>query len=253
MFVISKPAKIVIFIILAMIGSSLLVAYLYYNAKNSAEDPRMVKVKKNLARFEDICASDGFDKALLMLADAEKTLKNTAGYDDSYELGIVYNNMASVYLQQALYETSDSSKRVTLFAMADSMVLLSVNTYSNWMLLYGKMSADSLKRHTLATFNKNDKAFEGYNYEKIVNKRVDDLLLAQNETPRRLSVAYTNQGIVRRHQYRQQEAIECYVKAIDLWKDNYTARNNFNVLMGLPPEDRSIVDQLFPPEKNEFD
>ncbi|HPG73447.1 MAG TPA: hypothetical protein PLM49_04085 [Bacteroidales bacterium] len=253
MFEISKPAKIVIFIILAMIGSSLLVAYLYYSAKNRAEDPRMVRVKKNLARFDEICASDGFDKALLMLADAEKILKNTAGYADSYELGIVYNNMASVYLQQAIYESSDSSKRVTLFVMADSMVQLSVNTYSNWMMQYGTMPVDSLKWHTLKTFNKNDEAFEGYNYEKIVNKRVDDLLLAQNETPRRLSVAYTNQGIVRRHQYRQQEAIECYVKAIELWKDNYTARNNFNVLMGLPPEDRSIVDQLFPPEKNKFD
>jgi hypothetical protein len=44
--------------------------------------------------------------------------------------------------------------------------------------------------------------------------------------------------------------MESYITAIKLWKDNFTARNNFNVLMGIDPEDRSIVDQLFPPDKN---
>jgi len=97
-----------------------------------------------------------------------------------------------------------------------------------------------------------DPAFKNRNYNKILNKRIDDLILARHETPRRLSVTYTNMGIVLRHQYKQNEAVECYIKAIKLWKDNYTARNNFNVLMGKPPEDRSIIDQLFPPVKNNF-
>jgi hypothetical protein len=91
-----------------------------------------------------------------------------------------------------------------------------------------------------------------WNFSKIFHKRVDDLVLAQNETPRRLSVSFTNQGIVQRHLYKQNEAVESYIKAIKLWKDNFTARNNFNVLMGKPPKDRSIIDQLFPPDKNKF-
>ena len=250
---ISRYTKLILISIAVIVVAAFVTAYIYYSAKNRAEDPRVVEVKKMLAGFDKICTEKGFDFALLKLDSIETVLKNTEAYTDSYELGIVYNNRGSVYLQQALYEITDSAARQSMLEAAAYWIEKSIERYTGWMKKYGALHADSLMIITRKTFSRSDPAFARHNYERVVQKRVDDLLMAQKETPRRISVAYTNQGIIRRHQYRQDEALQCYIQAIKLWKDNVTARNNFNVLMGLPPEDRSIIDQLFPPEKNKFD
>ncbi len=136
--------------------------------------------------------------------------------------------------------------------MAKKNLDSSIVIYNTWLEKYGALPEEELFNYVRPFFPENDKAFKGRSYKKILQKRVDDLILAQKETPRRLSVCYTNLGIVLRHQYKQNEAVDNYIKAIKLWKDNFTARNNFNVLMGKPPRDRSIINQLFPPDKKNF-
>jgi len=152
----------------------------------------------------------------------------------------------------ALYKTTDSLERAIFLSIAKKNIDSGIVVYTSWLNKNEKLFKDEIMENEKPYFPINDPDFIGRNYNKILNKRVDDLILAQKETPRRLSVCYTNLGIILRHQYKQNEAVECYIKAMKLWKDNFTARNNFNVLMGKPPEDRSIIDQLFPPDKNKF-
>ena len=174
------------------------------------------------------------------------------GYKESYEPGIVYNNRGSAYLSMALYSSNDSIEKSRLLEISEKNIDSSIAIYNTWMDKNNNLTEAELFQIAEPFFPENDVAFKGRNLKKIIRKRAEDLVLAQKETPRRLSVCYTNLGIVQRHQYKQNEAAESYIKAIKLWKDNYTARNNFNVLMGKPPEDRSIIDQLFPPDKNKF-
>ncbi len=42
----------------------------------------------------------------------------------------------------------------------------------------------------------------------------------------------------------------CYKMALSIWKDNRIAKSNMNVLMGLDPIKTSVIESLFPPNKN---
>jgi tetratricopeptide (TPR) repeat protein len=251
-FTISIQTKKILIGILIIVGISFLVAYIYYNGKNNAEDPRIVQTKYLFRKFDELMKSNYFSSALPLTDTIESIFINVPGYMESYEPGILYNNRGSAYLGMALYSTEDSIERIRLLGLAKINIDSSIVIYNTWLDKYGSLSKDELTIYVKPFFHENDDAFKGKNYKKIIKKRVADLVLAQKETPRRLSVCYTNLGIILRHQYKQDDAVESYIKAIKLWKDNYTARNNFNVLMGKPPKDRSIIDQLFPPDKKNY-
>jgi tetratricopeptide (TPR) repeat protein len=251
-FRISDQAKKVLLGIFIIICISFLTAYIYYNGKNNAEDPRIVQTKFMFRKFDELMKENNFSPALPLLDSIEIILVKVPGYKESYEPGIVYNDRGSAYLSIALYGSKDSTERLRLLQTAKSNIDSAIVIYKTWLDKNSSLSKEELSDNIKPFFDEKDMAFRGKNYNKIIHKRVEDLILAQKETPRRLSVCFTNLGIVQRHQYKQNEAVESYIKAIKLWKDNYTARNNFNVLMGKPPRDRSIIDQLFPPDKNKF-
>jgi tetratricopeptide (TPR) repeat protein len=249
---ISNQTKKVLVGIFIIIGISVLVAYIYYNGENKAGDPRIVQTKYMFRQFDDRMKENNFSSALPLLDSIEFILVSVPGYRESYEPGIVCNDRGSVYLSMALYTGKDSTERSRLLEKAKSNIDSAIAVYKTWMDINGNLSKEELSERVRPFFAEDDRAFKGRNYKRILNKRAEDLFLAQKETPRRLSVCYTNRGIILRHQYKQNEAVESYIKAIELWKDNYTARNNFNVLMGKPPRDRSIINKLFPPDKNKF-
>jgi len=245
----AKKSLIGIFIIITI---SFFAAYLYYTGKNRAEDPRIVETKYIFKQFDGLMKEARFSDALPLMDSVENILTRVQGYKESYEPGIVYNNRGSAYLSMALYESKDSTEKLRLLEIARKNIDSAIVIYNIWLDRYKDLSREELSAAIKPFFSENSTEFAGKNFSRIFNKRVDDLTLAQNETPRRLSVCFTNLGIIQRHQYKQNEAVESYIKAIKLWKDNYTARNNFNVLMGKPAKDRSIINQLFPPEKNKF-
>jgi len=251
-FKISKQTKKVLVGIFIIICISVLVAYIYYNGKNKGEDPRIVQTKYMFGQFDQLMKENKFSSALPLLDSIEIILVKVPGYIESYELGIVYNNRGSAYLSMALYGSKDSTERFRLLEIAKKNIDSSIFIYNTWLAKNSVLSKNEFLKNEKTFFSENDVAFKGRNYNKILRKRAEDLVLAQKETPRRLSVCFTNLGIILRHQYKLNEAVESYIKAIELWKDNYTARNNFNVLMGKPPKDRSIIDKLFPPDKNKF-
>jgi tetratricopeptide (TPR) repeat protein len=251
-FKFSGQTKKVLVGISIIIAASFFVAYLYYNGKNKAEDPRIVQTKYMFKQYDGLMKEAKFSDALPLLDSLETMLIRVSGYRESFEPGIVYNNRGSAYLSMALYGTKDSTEKLRLLEVARKNIDSAIAIYNIWLDKYKDLSKEELSLFIKPFFSENSVEFAGENFRRIFNKRVDDLTLAQKETPRRLSVCYTNLGIIQRHQYKQNEAVESYIKAIKLWKDNYTARNNFNVLMGKPAKDRSIINQLFPPDKNKF-
>jgi len=228
------------------------VAYLYYDSKNKAEDPRIVQTKYMFRHYDEMVKENKFSSALSLLDSIEAILVKVPGYKESFELGIVYNDRGSVYLSMALYGIKDTIEKFRLLKIAKINIDSSIVIYNTWLDKNKGLDKENFLEKAKPFFPVKDVAFQGRNYNKILQKRAKDLILAQKETPRRLSVCYTNLGIAQRHLNEQNEAVESYIKAIRLWKDNFTARNNFNVLMGKPPKDRSIIDKLFPPDKNKF-
>jgi len=252
-FSITNQTKKLLIGILITICISVVTAYVYYDGKNKAEDPRIAETKYLFRNYDELMKENNFSLALSLLDTIESILQKVPGYSSSYEPGIVYNNRGSAYISMALYSNTDSTEKSELLKLAKLNIDTGIVLYTNWSDKTDSLSEEELLKEVRPFFPEDDLAFQGRNYNRILKKRVEDIVLARKETPRRLSVSYTNLGIVLRDQYKQNEAVECYTKAIMLWKDNFTARNNFNVLMGKPPEDRSIIEELFPPDKNNFD
>ncbi|MDX9903531.1 MAG: tetratricopeptide repeat protein, partial [Bacteroidales bacterium] len=94
-----------------------------------------------------------------------------------------------------------------------------------------------------------DPAFAGLNFNNIFRKRVKDMMLARVETPRRLSVSYTNKGTAYRHMLMPDSALVFYERALSIWKQNRTAESNLSVLLGGEPVKPGIIESLFPPDR----
>ncbi len=192
-----------------------------------------------------------YDDAFSVLADIELILTGTAGYTDSYELGVVMNNRASIFLIMALYDTLgvDSLQRQELLAQSEKNVLKSIEIYESWLNEYQDLSEDSIISKISPYFLVNDAAFRGRSINRILNNRVNEITEAQIETRRRASVSYSNLGIIRRHQFRLHEAVDAFERSLSLWPDNLSAKNNLNTMLGRPLEKRTLFEKLFPPDR----
>jgi tetratricopeptide (TPR) repeat protein len=249
-FNISKQTRILLIILVCISAIGFFIAWLYYDNKNQSEDPRVIGARIMLVEYDRLMKERRYTEALRKLDTIDRIYENTTGYRGSFEAGLLANNRGSVYLSMALYDSLvPADEKEVLLRLAADNVQKSIVIYQSWIDSVGPMSKDQIKACIKAFFKNSDPELKGKNINHLVEKRVEDIVHAQIETPRRLSVSYTNLGIIQRHQFRQEEAAKSYIEAIKLWKDNFTARNNFNVLMGLPPEDRSIIEKLFPPER----
>lgn len=250
-FSITKGTKRILSIMLILTAIAISIAYFYFSGLNKTEDPRIIEAKKMLIEFDKRLAESHIQENRLfpILDSIENIFQSVPGYTTSFEMGVIHNNRASAEIMIAIYNLTDSVEKFKLLEIAKSDVLRSIEIYENWLNEYSNLTSEQIKTKILPYFKKDDKAFEDFNYDKILNRRIENIELAKVETPRRLSVSYTNLGIIYRHNLNFEKAIESYEKALKLWKLNPTAKTNLNTMLGLPPEDESIIQKLFPPDR----
>jgi len=248
-FKIEKNTLIIIAVMVVIAVVGLTWAWHYYENINNSEDPRVIEAKTIYRRY-DLLAQDNKYNEILSLLDSMSNIYNKYDdYQNSYEMGVVYNNKVAVHLTIALFETSDNHKKDSLLNLAKKDALTSIRIYNEWITEFGTLSDKQIKNRLEPIYNSNNIIFEPEKTNQYLNKRTKDILLAQKETPRRLSVAYTNLGIILRHQNQYKKAINMYQKALNLWSNNLTAENNINILLGRPIKERSVLEKLFPENK----
>ncbi len=230
-------------------------SFFYYGNINSAEDPRTLPAKNLLLQYEKQLNEDQSEEALDILNSIVQMYKEVPGYGNSYEVGVIYNNIASVYLVQLETEllTKDNLTKEDLVMnldLATQYCQKSIENYELWLKEMKELSTSQIKEKIAPFFDPKDPAFKEVDFEAVFEKRVADIQLAQIETTRRLSVALTNLGVINRYQGNFEQAKANYKKAIELWDRNYTAQDNLNTLLNQPIKKRSMIDKLFPPEKN---
>ena len=259
MFLQVKPATVKVLIGTLTAAAVMLIGSKYYYGKvNSTEDPRVLQAKQLLLQYEKGLKSDQYVQAFSLLETILSIYKNTPGYEESYEVGVILNNQASVHLVRLetdllVHEEEKINKEEMIRTLKVAMVLTkdSINVYRNWLDSIGKLSEGEIRTLLAKTFDPNDMAFEEVDFKEVFEKRVQDIILAQVETERRLSVSLTNLGVINRYLGNLEEAKNNYEEALLLWDRNYTAKNNLNILMNRPLEKRSLIDRLFPPERLE--
>ncbi|MFC2101478.1 hypothetical protein ACFLS7_00620 [Bacteroidota bacterium] len=245
----SKPTKILILILILIVGIGITFAWLYYRYENAAEDPRVKEARLLLEQYDGLMQEGKFDEGMVLLDSIELIYQTVPCYTESFEMGVIHNNRGSAWITLALYNTDDSMRKAEMLVLAEKEVRLSIASYQSWLSRFDRMPSGELISEVEHCFTEQDPSFADFDYKRIVDKRVEDLKLAKVETPRRLSVSFSNLGIIQRHQYQPDSAIQSYIQALKLWNRNPTAKNNLNTLLGREAEDESILRQLFPPDR----
>ncbi len=243
-FKLSRNAYKLIITMTIISVTAIIVAIIYYGNINRAEDPRTQHIKDLYKKYTLFVIKNDFDNALITLDSMELEYKKIAHYRESFEIGVLCTNKAALYLNLALYHSPEKIEKLSNLITSEKFLNMSLSHYKKWERKYKKLTDIELYNTISFDFQEINK-----NKEVIIQKRVKDINLALIEISRRSSVTYTNLGIVKRHQRKFEEAITYYKKAIELWKENYTAKNNLRVLLGKEPQKRSIIEKMFPKER----
>ena len=250
-FIKNKKTRALIFIMCALVALGLIVANLHYSRVNNSVDPRIVKARTLYEKYNKYASLNQFDSIVYLMDSIENVYAQIDHYKNSYEIGVIHNNRAATFITQALfYSGVDSTLMDSLICKAEITTRKSINIYKNWLSLYSEKEPKLLDEIIRRDFFKGLEKYsdkEQLSYFKNRKKEVNEALL---ENKRRLSVSYTNLGIVYRHRTNYDSAAILYQKAIELWDQNITAKNNLNILLDRPLEKRLFLQKLFPPEKN---
>lgn len=252
----SKKSLILIMGTIVIIG--LAAAKLYYNHVNNSIDPRIVEARELYGKYDSYAEKNDFKAIFLLLDSVEHIYRSVEHYKSSYELGVLYNNRSAAYLAMAIFHDDRSLSldgeniltKDTLLLLSKEAALKSISIYTNWLDLFSNQNEEKIHQLILANFATGFTEFDTKDIERFKNNRIKEIKQAQLETPRRLSVAYTNLGIVMRHRENYQQAIENYKKAIELWDQNLAAENSLNALLGQPQKKRNFIEKLLPPSKD---
>jgi len=224
----------------------------YYEGVNDSIDPRVAEARELYEDYNHYAQNGSYDSVFILMDTIEAIYTSVPHYKNAFETGVLYNNRAAAWLTMALHTEPYKSHKAmadSLVRNAESAVKKSIGIYEDWLQRFEGLDEGAVEGNIREEFMVGLENSAAEMKEEYLQKRKEEILESVNETPRRLSVAYTNLGIISRYTGNYEEAARYYEKAIGLWDENMTARNNLNVLLGRPMEKRSIIKKLFPPDK----
>lgn len=243
--------------ILAMIALSfivIIISFFYYRNINSSKDPRVTEARKLYEKYNDYALQGDYDKIFALLDSVELYYNKIGHYKESFEVGVLYNNRSAAYLTMAIHSVQSGSfkniSKDSLLQLSEINVLKSITIYNNWIEQFKDLKSEEIDSKISENYFIGLEKFNDKDKTRFKESRIKEIETAQLETIRRLSVSYTNLGIIKRHLKNYKEAIVNYQKAIEIWDQNLTAENNLNILLGKPLKKRNLIQKLFPPDKS---
>ncbi len=236
------------------------IAWLYYSSQNRKTDPRVVDARRMYSEYDTFAQENDFTSVLNLLDSIEQLYLSVPHYSSSYEVGVVNNNRAAVFITIALFGDTMQKKKIpemydtlnfdSLLNIAEIYSVRAIYCYRNWKIQYDSLKEEDIEIKIKSEFLLGLEIYSEHEQNAFLKKRTEEIILAQREINRRLSVALTNLGVIYRHRENYERAAELYVEAIDLWDQNLDAVNNLNVILNKPKQKKSFIEKLFPPEKN---
>jgi len=230
---ISKSGKIIISIAVLITISAAFISIFYLRVTKKSEDPRITDTHKLYTKYEKMIKNEDFNNAFKVLDSIEAIYSKYDDYKNSYEVGLLKNSKAVIFITLAVSAHNDSLKRNFLDS-AKFYASNSITIFEHWLKEYAQLSRNEIIIKIDEHHMTEDSHYQNKNLVDIINKRADNILKAQKETPRHLSIAYTNLGSVYQYFGENKLAIINNRKALDLWGGNKTAKNNINILIDRP-------------------
>ncbi len=252
---INKNKRAFILVMIALSFIVIVFAFFYYKSINSAKDPRIVEARELYKKYNDLATLNSFAHLFSLLDSVENIYSEIDHYAKSFEVGVLYNNRAAAYLTMALYNNKPEQFELftqdSLLHVAKINVKKSIEIYETWLSTYDNKTSEELAGLISKSFLNDLDQYNTKEKNKFLTNRVKEIETAQYETKRRLSVAYTNLGIINRHFGEYEKAINHYQQAKKLWDQNLSAENNLNILLGKPLKKRNLIQKLFPPKRKD--
>ena len=242
-------------VIIVMAG--VFVARSYYGNQNRSVDPRILHARELYELYDQNARTGDYYRIFALLDSISAIYMGTPHYLESFELGVLHNNRAAAMLTIALYRDSipESSNPYfelstdSIVALAESQIRMAMALYEGWNRRFeGKEDAEIRQVIEAEFMNGLEQTYPDL-AEKYLANRVKEIENSLVENQRRLSVCYTNLGLVYRFREEYPEAVAQYEKAMKFWDRNLDAENNLNKLLGRPLKKRNIIQKMFPPDK----
>ncbi len=249
-----KIPRALIYVMMALVVITIILARTYYRGENQAVDPRVVPARELYEGYNALAEANDYAGVISLLDTISRIYSQYPHYAESFETGVLENNRAAVYLTLGLSYDSLSSPyhhlgQDSLMALGESAARKSIDIYEHWLSVYEGIGPEETLERMMATFGIGLNSADPGKMEAYLENRVREIGDAVEETPRRLSVSYTNLGLSYRYREDYQGAASCYQQAMDLWEDNLTAENNLNILLGEPMKKRNFIQKMFPKPK----
>lgn len=246
----SKPARTLIITMGVLVLVAIIISRKYYMDQEASVDPRIKPARELYEKYNSFAASNQFDSIFYLMDTIEGIYTSTDHYASSFELGVLYNNRAAAWLTLGVFgDYYDDWERDSLVAEAETAVRTSINIYETWRENLGDLNELQVRQAIVDDFTSGLGGYSAEEREIFLETRIAEIAEAQAELDRRMSVSYTNLGIVYRHREVYDSAAICYKKALELWDRNLTAENNLNSLLGRPQKKRNFIERMFPPER----
>jgi tetratricopeptide (TPR) repeat protein len=253
----NRPTRALILVMIALVITGLVIAKTYYARANNSIDPRIIPARQLYSKYDSYASIGNYYRLFSLLDSIETIYKKYNHYSNSYELGVLNNNRSAALITIALYSDSIrvdfnpffGANRDSLLLMAEEKALGAIEYYESWLLRYRGKSNDEISNEIEEQFFSDFIVESDREREIYLKARTKEISVALLEADRRLSVSYTNLGVLYRVKGDLEGAAKQYEKALGLWDRNLSAENNVNSLLGRPIKKRNILQKLFPPER----
>ena len=234
--------------------------YIYYASEQSSADPRVIPAREYYEAYNQYAQANKLSTVLELLDSAEAIYQSVPHYKESFEIAVLDNNRAAVFLTLALFRDSIEMQHIppnykdlsfdSLLNISEVYAVKAMHIYQKWAEQYATLQEDSIEILLLAHFDEGLEKFSPQQKEAFRATRIKEILTAQVEIDRRISVALTNLAVIYRHREQYEKAAEYNLQALELWSENIQAENNLNVLLNRPQRQRNFIEKILPPNKN---
>lgn len=252
-----KNTRTLVVIMAATVILGFMIARYYYRSFDRSVDPRIAEARELYSDYNRLAMEGDYLQIFRLLDSIEKIYLATEHYRNSFEVGVLHNNRAAAMLTIALHRESippaaDPFPDVefdSLVLMAETHIREAMGIYRQWQKDFKDQTEEEIGSMITPVFMIGLEDLPAEKRGKHLERRVREIMDALVENDRRLSVCYSNLGLVCRHQGNIREAAENYGQALELWERNLEAENNLNLLLGRPLKKRNLLQRLFPPER----
>lgn len=258
-----KPTRTLILVMLVLVVVAILIAKSYYSNVNSGVDPRIKPARLAYNEYNDLAVQGDYLGVLKTLDTIELIYSQQPHYENSYEIGVAHINRSALYLTIGLHIDSlrvnhdlgfmQNLTKKGLLDLAENELIQGIEYYEDWDSVYGDLAVDDIDPFIREEFLIGMQQYDAEAQQKFIDARVDEIETAQWENDRRLSVAYTNLGIVYFNRDNFDKAANLFKTALDLWAENLNAENNLNSMLGKPMVKRNFIQKMFPKERKEIE